>query len=193
MQPNHALGLDTRTRLSVLFAFVLLGSTLASSASAQKGSFEVGAGLGLLRLDDNLGGDSGTGLDLRLGYHLTDRFEIQLQSLGASSILDGSFRTTTLNVVYNVSPARRFVPYGILGFGRAEVELDPLRSDPVEDDGTALRAAIGGRFHIGPGDRAFVRLELGTLHERTFDRSSTHWGLTGVVSWRFGRGVKARP
>ncbi|MEM9553504.1 MAG: outer membrane beta-barrel protein [Acidobacteriota bacterium] len=159
----------------------------AVSASAQRGSFELTAGAGSMSLDDKLGDDSGLALDLRVGYFVTDRVEIEIQRSSASSILEGSFDATTLNAVYHFESSRLIVPYVVGGVGLVYVEIDDqLFGPPLDDDGTALRAAIGGRIRLGDSQRASLRVELTALHEDTFDEDSTHLGLTTSFAWRFG-------
>ncbi|MEO1087117.1 MAG: hypothetical protein AAFY88_23015, partial [Acidobacteriota bacterium] len=68
----------------------------STAAAQQRGDFEIGGGPGVLDLDDKLGGDTGLALDARVGYFLTNRFQLEVQHTTASSVLDGSFRATTL-------------------------------------------------------------------------------------------------
>ena len=94
-----------------LMAALILAFVAAPPALAQKGSFEVSLGAGLTTLDDKIGGDTGWSLDARLGYFVTDRWAIELQSAHASSILEGSFEAHTLNVVYHFKVEGDAVPY----------------------------------------------------------------------------------
>lgn len=164
----------------------LFGLLAAAPATAQEGSLEIGLGGGLIDLDEKLGGDSGLALDLRAGYFVTDRFEMEIQSVHASSILEGSFRAHTLNALYHFSDRKGLVPYVLIGAGTADVELDCFFCPPVEDEGTALRAAAGGRFWLGERQRAAVRTELSALNEDAYGDNATHVGCTVVFSWRFG-------
>ena len=159
---------------------------IAAPASAQRGDFEIGAGLGFAHLDDKLGGDGGLTAELRVGYFVTDRFQLEIQNSRASSIFDGSFDALTLNALYHWDRKTRIVPYVLVGLGRADVTLDKVPGAQQEDDATALRAAIGARFWLGSKERASLRLELGALNEDSFGDDSTHLGFSSVFSWRFG-------
>ena len=159
----------------------------ATPATAQKGGFEIGVGAGLTELDNKLGGDMGLSLDLRAGYFVTDRFELEVQSTQASTILEGSFDAYTLNAVYHFGEMEGNTPYILIGAGTADTELDgPLFGLSPQDDGTALRAAAGVRSWLGEQDRASVRLEISALFEDSFGRDSTHLSLTCNFGWRFG-------
>ncbi|MEO1086803.1 MAG: outer membrane beta-barrel protein, partial [Acidobacteriota bacterium] len=110
-----------------------------------------------------------------------------VQHTTASSLLDGSFRATTLNALFYFGRNRRFLsPYGLVGVGRADVRLDNVLSPDDADDATAFRAALGARFALGASDHAALRIELSVLREDAFGETSTLLGLTGVFLWRFG-------
>jgi hypothetical protein len=164
----------------------LIGLLAATPASSQKGGFELGVGAGLMRLGDKLGGDTGLSLDLRVGYFLTTRFEVELQGTQASAAVEGGFRAYTLNAVYHFLDPAGFVPYVLIGAGTADVERDGFLTERVDDDAGALRAAIGGRFRLGDHKRSYFRVELWALEEDSFGADSTHLGLTCAFSWRFG-------
>ncbi len=178
----------TRTTIGIA-ALVLI---FAAPGFAQKGTFEVAAGVGLMKLDDKLGGDTGGALDLRVGYFLSDRFELEAQYLQASTIVEGSFDALTLNALYHFETAGDFVPYLLFGAGQADTELDrPLfSSEPSSsyaDDGVAFRAGVGGRFWLGEHSRSSIRIELSAMNEDSFGDDATHVGFTGVFGWRLGR------
>ena len=181
----------TSKRVHNTVVATLLGLLLATPGLAQKGGFELAAGGGLMKLDNKLGGDTGGLLDLRAGYFVTDRFEIEVQSTQASSILEGSFDALTLNALYHFEIEGDFIPYVLVGAGTADTELDrPIfgagDSRDFEDDGTALRVAVGGRFWFGDRYRPSIRLELSILNEDSFDNDATHAGISCVFGWRFG-------
>lgn len=186
--PKRNISIDQQTtmRLSTLCLFALIGVVASLPAAAQQGDFEVGAGLGFMELDDKLGGDSGLSADLRIGYFVTDRFQLEIQNTRASSILSGSFDALTLNAIYHWDRKTRIVPYVLVGAGRADVDLDDFFGERPDDDGTALRAAVGARFWLGSKERASLRVEFGALNEDSFGEDSTHLGLTSSFSWRFG-------
>ena len=172
--------MKTKTFTIPGIAILLAALMSASPAIAQKGSFDIAAGVGLTTLDDKLGGDSGASFDLRAGYFVTDRFEIEIQSAHASSILEGSFSAHTLNAVYYFDTEGDFAPY------IADAESDRLFTAGIEDAGTALRAALGGRFEIGQPGGAFSRAEISVLSEDSFDDDATHTGITLLFGWNFG-------
>jgi opacity protein-like surface antigen len=178
---------DMRTSNLVLASLVTLTLVFAAAppASAAQGSFELALGGGLKTLDDKLGGDAGWGLDFRVGYFVTDRFAIELQSAYASTILEGSFAAHTLNAVYHFEIEGDFVPYVLVGAGTADVQVDALFTAPTEEDDTAFRAAVGGRFEIGQQGRAFTRAEISLLNEGTFDRDSSHFAFSVLWGWNF--------
>ena len=178
--------MKTNTLATFPAAILIVTLVTAPPALAQKGSFELGAGIGLTSLDEKLGGDSGASLDLRAGYFVTDRFEIEIQSAYASSIVEGSFSAYTLNAVYHFDVEGDFVPYLLAGVGEAQASIDRLFAPSIEDDGTALRAAIGGRFEIGQPGGMFSRAEISGLSEDSFDDDATHIGITLLFGWNFG-------
>ena len=148
----------TRTIAPSVLVTLALAAVGVPPAIAQKGSFDLSAGVGLTRLDDKLGGDSGGSLDFRAGYFVTDQVEIEIQSTYASSIVDGSFHAYTLNALYHFDIEGNFVPYVLAGVGQADAEIDALFTPSIEDDSTALRAAIGARFEIGQPSGWFGRV-----------------------------------
>jgi opacity protein-like surface antigen len=178
--------MKTKTLVLISAAISIVTLVTASPVLAQKGSFELGAGIGLTSLDDKLGGDSGASLDLRAGYFVTDRFEIEIQSAYASSIVEGSFKAYTLNALYHFDVEGDFVPYLLAGVGEAQASIDHLFAPSIEDNGTALRGAIGGRFEIGQPGGVFSRMELSALNEDSFDEDETHIGITLLFGWNFG-------
>ena len=178
--------MKTRTIALAVLTTLILAFVATPPALAQKGSFELSLGAGLTALDDKLGGDTGGSLDLRLGLFVTDRVEIELQSAHASSIPGGSFSAHTLNAVYHFEAEGDFVPYVLVGAGTADVEEDtPFFVPSSKDEGTALRAAFGGRFEIGQPGGAFCRAELSALNEDSFDEDATHGAISVLFGWNF--------
>ncbi|MEM1178308.1 MAG: outer membrane beta-barrel protein [Acidobacteriota bacterium] len=189
---RRAVGRSAARVLVFTLLCALAGFALASPVAAQqRGDVEVGGGPGILELDDKLGGDTGLALDARVGFFVTDRFQLELQHTSASSVLDGSFRATTLNALYYFGPSRRFLsPYGLLGAGRADVRLDNILGPDAADEATALRAALGVRMGLGSSDYAALRVELSALREDAFGDSATHLGLTVAFLWRFSSAAR---
>jgi len=176
----------TKTSALAVLATLILAFVAAPSALAQKGSFELSLGAGLTTLDDKLGGDTGGSLDFRVGYFVNDRLEIELQSAHATSIVDGSFSAHTLNAVYHFEAEGDFLPYVLVGAGIADVREDtPLFAASPEDEGTALRAAFGGRFDIRQTGGAFSSVEISALNEDSFDEDATHIAISVLFGWNF--------
>ena len=121
-----------------------------------------------------------------LGYFVSDRVEIELQSAHASSILEGSFSAHTLNALYHFEAEGNFVPYVLVGAGTADVEEDtPFFAPSSKDEGTALRAAFGGRFDFGQTGGAFSRVEISALNEDSFGEDATHSTIIVLFGWNF--------
>ncbi len=180
----------THWTLAALLALLSLTAT-PPVAAQEKGHFEIGLGLAALELDSKLGGDTGLGSEGRVGYFVTDRFQLEIQHTSASAILDGSFQVTTLNGLYYFgSNQRSFSPYGLLGVGRAEVRLDDVIGFGVAGDATddtlAFRAALGARVALGTSDRTSLRLEATALKEEAFGDDATHIGLSSTFFWHLG-------
>ena len=171
---------------SASLGIALFALLAAAPASAQKGSFELGLGAGLTTLDNKLGGDTGGSLDFRIGYFVTDLFAIELQSAHASTILEGSFSAHTLNAVYHFDVEGDFVPYVLVGAGTADAQVDALFVAPIEDDGSAVRVAVGGRFEIGQPGGALSRAEISALNEDSFGDDATHLTFSVLFGWNFG-------
>ena len=73
----------------------------------------------------------------------------------------------------------------LFGAGTADAQVDDIFMAPIDDDGTALRAAFGGRFEIGQPGHAISRLELSVLNEDSFDDDGTHISFSVLFGWRF--------
>jgi len=170
------------TLRALLFAALLVLAGLPSEALAK--GFELGVGLGAMKLDDNLVGEEEPRYELRLGYLLSDDFELELQYAETTSVLDLELRLVMVNAVFNLRKNAHLVPYTLVGAGVATLKVTPLSEAPVEDDALAYQTAVGLRLYFGQGKRAALRVELSLLGEEAFF-SSSHMSLTTGVGWRF--------
>lgn len=174
---------NNRTRRALWLALVLGLALLPATASA--GDFELGFGFANVEFDDNIGGDSDFGFDLRAGYFLTERFELELEYMSATAIFDADLTTVTLNAVFNFKTGGSFVPYVLVGAGQAHLGRGSLFGSSFGDDGTAYKAGVGARLYFGRSKHASFRLELAALGEDTFDESSNHGILFAGLGWKF--------
>lgn len=172
-----------RTRRALYLALVLGLAFLPTTASA--GDFELGFGFVDVQFDDNIGGDSDIGFDFRAGYYLNERFELEIESMSASALFDADLQTWTLNAVFNFRTGGSFVPYVLVGAGRARLDVGSLFGPSFDDDGFAYKAGAGARFFFGRSKHASFRLEVAALGEDTFDENSIHGILLGGLGWKF--------
>lgn len=171
-----------------LFLLICL-SLLATPALAQKGSFEVGLDLGTIDFDEDYGGDNELAAGLRLAYYFTDKFALEYQRMGATSVFDLTMSLNLLNAVFFFG--ERDGLYGSLGAGTSKVTIDILPfnqifNTSIDDTGTALKAGLGYRFGLGKSHRRGIRLEAFGLAVDAFDVDATHFGLTAGFGYRFG-------
>ena len=170
----------------MIFVPILLLLVSAPAAWAQAGSFEFGVGGGVTELDDNVGGEREFRAEVRGGYFITDHFQLEGQLLRVTSVFDLSLTAYMINGVFHFGTDQGIVPYVLVGAGVADLGFSgfPFNSS-VDDQGTALQAAVGTRFFLGDTGRS-VRLELSTLREDSFDEDSNYLSFTAGFNWRFG-------
>ena len=174
-----------RFKCLAIFPATLLALALISPPAAAEG-WEVGFGIGGVDIDDNLQGDSDYIADVRFGYFLTDRFEVEGQALRAPNVFDVRLTAFLVNAVYNFRPDRATIPYLLVGIGTIDVKGGPLYQGSTSDDGFAYQLGVGSRFLVGSGKRFALRLEVSALGEETFGESSVHPRFSGGMTWRFG-------
>lgn len=173
--------------LLALIALVPFLSTPAEAQLLQKGDFELGFGVGTTWFDDAYTEeDADYRAEVRGGYFLTDRFELELEAARSVGVLDLNLDTYFLNAVVNF-PVGRAVPYFLVGGGIAEIDETILFSDAgFSADGAAYQAAIGSRFFFGEDSRVAARFELSSTFEDLLEDTNHHVSLTAGLLWRLG-------
>src|SRR5262249_10267479 len=123
----------------------------------------------------------------RAGAYIRHWFEIEGQVTGArnreeigSVHLNTKLLTALANGVFNFRSERRFVPYGLVGIGAANLQASPGIAS-FSDFGLAWQFAGGARFFVGKNTA--LRGEVSHLREHTFDVWNGHWSFTGGVVW----------
>jgi len=165
----------------------LLLAVPTATAGIGEGNWEVGFGLGVTEFDSELTDDSGSYLDVRGGYFLTDRFQLEGQASDASSdedFVDISITTLFANAVFNFRSGQEVVPYVLVGAGSTTLEVEGFGT--AEDDASAVQVAAGSRFFVGSRKKMAIRVELNAISEDTFDERSTHFNLAVGLTWRIG-------
>ena len=161
-----------------------MGLALSQPTMAEvgKGDLEMGLDATLTFFESDLL-DVGGGFGLRGGYQFTDLFELEGQvslSISVASI-DTNLGTAFVNGVFNFAPEKKFVPYVLVGVGRADLD--------VEDNGKAYQVAGGVRTY---GKRLGGRAEVWMIRDSSLD-NSTHVGLGLGVMIRLHRGNRTQP
>jgi opacity protein-like surface antigen len=172
----------------------MLALSSPALASFQKGSGEVGVGIGVTQLDSNTFDDTGTGFGIRGGYNFSKLFELegQLSQTSAetndATLGDMELNSTTMfvNGVFNFHPRPKLVPYALVGIGTTDVEIE-VGGSQVDDSATALQFGGGTRFFFGKEQKVAVRVEVAFINEDTFNEDSTHTNFVGGLTWKLGR------
>ena len=179
----------TRMRLLGLatMACSLLLTVSTATAGIGEGNWEVGFGLGTTEFDSEITDDSGFSVDVRGGYFLTDRFQLEGQLSDASTdedFVDISVTSLFANALFNFRPGKEVVPYLLVGAGSTTLEIEGFGT--VDDESAGYQVAVGSRFFVGSRKRMAVRVELNAISEDTFDERSTHFNLAAGLTWRIG-------
>ena len=178
-----------KNRIAVLVLVTLTMLPALGAAAAQdfigKGDVELGLDAGGSKFDSDFDDDTNARGALRLGYFLTDNFELELEVARTDlNILESDLNTYTLNASWNFQNGSHFVPYVQVGAGLAEYEFDEfLGSDQVDDSGLALKAAVGTRVFFGEFDRVALRLEAGVQSVDVVDDTETSMNFGAGVEW----------
>jgi opacity protein-like surface antigen len=165
----------------------LLLAVPTTPAGIGAGNWEVGFGLGLTEFDSELTDESGEYLDVRGGYFLTDRFQLEGQVSDGSTdedFVDIALTSLFANAVFNFRPGKEVVPYVLVGAGSTTLEIEAFGT--VDDEASAFQAAVGSRFFVGSRKKMAIRVELNAISEDTFDERSTHFNLAAGLTWRIG-------
>lgn len=173
--------------LLALIALISFLSTPVQAQPLQKGDFELGFGVGTTWFDDAYTEeDADYRAEVRGGYFLTDRFELEVEAARSVGVLDLNLDTLFLNAVVNF-PLGRAVPYFLVGGGTARIDETILFSDDeFSADGAAYQAAIGSRFFFGDDSRVAARIELSSTFEDLLEDTNNHLSLTAGLLWRLG-------
>lgn len=173
-----------------LFALAGLALPFPALAQVQDGDFEIGFGLGIVRLDGALTDEEDLRAEVRGGWFLSDHFELELQA----ARLDGGLFNETLdlamvNAVWNFQPSQRAVPYVLAGVGQGRLSGDRAGSffetDEFEETGLAYQAAAGLRYFFTP--RFALRVEAALTFDETLEETSRAESATAGLVWRIGR------
>lgn len=183
--------MNAKHGLALTFIFGGLMLAAAVPSQAQAGSWELGFGLGATRFDSNLDQDHETEIreELRGGYFLTDRFELEAQVSRADAALGATFDAAMLNAVFNFEGRGSAVPYILAGVGAARIEDVPFsfeEKEGIEEQGLAVQAGIGTRLFFGASRRVAARLEASVLSEELLEDRGEHLSVTAGLVWRIG-------
>jgi len=170
-----------RIRSWTLVIVIGLLAGLPAAADVRKGNGEVGFDFGFTDFDSDFTGGDGAGgrIDVRVGYLLSNLFEIE-GLVGYTGLDDGDLGTAFVNGVFNFHSGPRLMPYLLLGVGGARMEFDS-----VDDNGAAGQIAAGVRAFGGEG-RIALRMELGAMVLDLFDETTAQVNFT--VGFTFGLG-----
>jgi len=186
-----------RINLFGLILIIALGVT--PNAVAQQGGFDVGFDVGGMAQDDNLGAETVFRSSIRLGYFLTDAFEIEAQSIATNraklngeilwetNIEELSFSGQMLNGVFHFRVKESFVPFVMAGVGQVKAKVKGTEEISLDNSETAIQLGLGARLYLGKSRRGSIRFELSTLHHdlRTIDEDSTQISFSTGFCWRF--------
>lgn len=176
--------------LLFVFAITLLSGAAAQAQQLQAGDWEVGFGLGATRFDTGSGEEEERRSEIRGGYFLTDRFEIEAQVARADALFDATLDSAMVNAVFNFGPHGVAVPYVLAGVGGARIQDAPFfweeGAEEVDEEGLAVQAGLGTRLFFG-SSRVAARLEASILSEELLDERREHLSLTAGLLWRIGR------
>ncbi|MCH9649436.1 MAG: porin family protein [Deltaproteobacteria bacterium] len=128
--------------------------------------------------------------EFRGGAYLSDHFQLELQVMRAQAPFDAQVLTGMANGVFNFLPARKIVPYALVGAGIAELDDIAFLSNlpGVSESSGAYQVAVGSRFFLGSDGDMALRIELSNLWIDTdlFD-ADRHTSITAGLSWTFGQ------
>lgn len=185
---HPALTYQTVCRCLVLL-FLVAALAVPASAQMSDHQWELGFAIGTA---DITGDDEDFNLDLRgdfrVGYLVSDNFQLELQIIQADATLEAQLRAAMLNGVFSFRPESSIVPYVLVGAGASNVDdISFFVSSRPDESATAYQVAVGSRFFVGDEKRMAVRLELSSLWVDldTF-QNDHHTSLTAGLSWMLG-------
>jgi opacity protein-like surface antigen len=134
--------------------------------------------------------DNTIGADLRIGYNITARTEVEL-NLGLASgdvaNRDASFTRATVHITGNFLTDREtpWVPYITAGLGIITQTLDETDTElEAFDAGTILTLGVGTRYFWS--DNWAGRVEARYNHHDAFEENQDEYVLALGVSWLLG-------
>ena len=176
----------------MLVAFLLLAA--GPAAAAEMRTFELGVFGGFYFADDDAGVDDDVVFGARLGYSFTPIHEMELvvdrvnTTFDSPSFgeLDEEFTSVSLRWVFNFPvPSGRFVPYGAVGLGNMNDEVDLPGGGTSEDDDTLF--TMGGGFRSFFGDNMALRVEGRLKGFETFEVDQDNFEITVGLTWALGQ------
>lgn len=173
---------------ALLATFLFPAPAEAAGPFIGKGSTELGLDVGGSMFDDEFEDDTATRFGARVGYFLTDNFELELEVARTDlNILESDLNTYMLNAGWNFQTGSHFVPYVQVGAGMADYQYDEFLGDTsLDDTGLALKGAVGTRIFFGEFDRVALRLEAGVQSIDVLDETETAINFGAGVVFRFG-------
>ena len=187
---NSRLSIRGAAAAPLFLTFLLVTGAGALEGQVRPGSWELGFAVGSANIDSN---DEDFDLDfraeLRGGYQVGDRFQIEVQLLRADALFDAELNAAMLNGVVRLGPRRTFEPYLLFGLGTYDLEDFTIfgTAPEVSEDGLAYQIGLGSRIYLGDEERMALRLEVSSLW-LDFDvlNQDRFTSLTGGLSWNFG-------
>ena len=149
----------------------------------------IGIDAGWGNFDDDVTDANAWLAGFRAGYNLVNWLELEGQVLGGRATEDVgivNLHTTLITAFANgvfTTTYRKVAPYGLIGFGGANLQVSPGISS-FSDFGIAWQLAGGARFFVSKS--MALRAEVGHIREHTFSDWTGHWRVTGGVAWSFG-------
>ena len=181
-----------KTVLTCVAVLAMFAFVTPAHADIDKGNGEVGLDYGSTSYDSDTNLDNSDSLSLRGGYMVTRLFQVEGQYMSADSKTE-DFGVTTkastdvmmVNGVFNFHPKKEITPYVLVGFGRADINVEQAGLS-ADDSGKAYQIAAGSRFYFGKSQRAALRVDLSRVTADTFDESTTNTTFAGGFAWRIG-------
>ena len=176
----------------MMVAMALLAA--GPAAAAEMRQFELGVLGGFYFADSTAGVDDDFVYGLRAGIVFTPVHELELvydrvkTTFDSPSFgeLDEEFTSFSARWVFNFPlPSGRFVPYGAIGIGNMDDEVERPNGTTASDDDTLL--TIGGGFRSFFGDNMALRVEGRLKSFRTFEVSQDNFEITVGLTWALGR------
>jgi opacity protein-like surface antigen len=169
----------------VVVAAMLVSAALPGYAQHQAG---IGIDAGWATFAEDVTDANAWLAGFRAGYSLRNWLELEGQFLGGRASedvgtvnLDTTLITAFANGVFTTT-SRKVAPYGLIGFGGANLQVSPGISS-FSDFGIAWQFGGGARFFVSKS--MALRAEVGHIREHTFDDWTGHWRVTGGVAWTF--------